>query len=500
MRRPGGAFPTPCKRAPRIIGLPLTRLAIISIAAVCSMQVGCTPPASEAVGEVSLLAGGPLPADVAGRVDRDVDQLRAIAGGLADRQQHDGAFVASLLETTRDRTYYEPEEERQLRRRFRLWLEYRRSLLMLAQRYADWASAETIDLRRRCLLIAAAATITVNELDATVADVFVDRMVQRKCNETRGDVPLPADALDLILLAAADEANGEVCREYLVRVEAIEADRPSTDPRDRWLIGRIRNAWAGRERRAATVEAVARDVRLSRANEGAAEGAIQSQWALSQVIAAAVVPRDRCITLQNVRDAQRRLQPGDLLFRHRYGRLSNYVIPGFWTHSAIYLGTEADLRGLGLAVPSEIVDRLRSGLPEDAYVIESINEGVVVSTLQVNMDCDDVVAFRPRLNDEQRVTFLQRTFDYFGCEYDFDFDIATADKLTCIELIWRCAGEMIPLETRQTAGREMFLPNDIVQDFVAESGLPGRRADFVMLLISDSPRTPARFGSEAEVP
>jgi hypothetical protein len=463
---------------------------------------GCQPADNDAIGDVGALSEMPLPSDVDQSIDVDVEQLRSIAGGLTQQQESDQAFVTSLREATdeQSRSYYEPAEERQLRQRFGKWLEHRRSLLQIAQRYGNWGQAKTGELRRRCLLIAAAATVTASELDATVADVFADRMAQRRCNETRGEVPLPADAFDLVALSAADEENGQLCRNLVDRIEAMEADSPTTDSRDRWLVGRIRKAWAQRQSRADAVAAVARDIQRFRAGERATEGAIQSQWAVSQVIASVVVPRERCIELSHVRQAQGRLQPGDLMFRHRYGRLSNFVIPGFWTHSAVYLGKEADLLALGLELPPQIVAGLRAGLPEDAYVIEGVGEGVVVNRLQVNMDCDDVVAFRPRLTKEQRVTFIGRTFDYLGCDYDYDFDIATADKLTCVELIWRCVGDMIPLQPMETVGRDMLLPNDVVHEFLAEIDSEDRRTDFVMLLISDSPRSPARFGDVTEVP
>ena len=463
---------------------------------------GCQPAANEGVGDVADLTASPLPADIVGRIDGDVEQLRTIAEGLARRQQQDEAFVVSLQQAVADesRDYYKPAEERDLRRRFKQWLEHRGELLTIAERYNHWGQAGTSDLRRRCLLMAAAATVTLNELDATVAIVFADRMARRRCNEMCGEVPLPEDAFDLVAMSAADETNGQTCLDLLNRVEAMETNCPVTDPRDRWLVERIREAWAGRERQAEIVAAVAKEVQLSRANEQAAEGAIQSQWALSQVIASVVVPRERCIELSHIRQAQQHLKPGDLMFRHRYGRLSNFVIPGFWTHSAIYLGTEADLIELGLDLPPEIVEGLQSGLPEDGYVIEGVGEGVVVNTLQVNMDCDDVVAFRPRLTDSQRATFIQRTFDYLGCEYDYDFDIATADKLTCVELIWRCVGDMIPLRPTETVGRDMLLPNNVVHDFLAERDRDDRRADFVLLLISDSPKSAARFGTVDEVP
>ena len=475
---------------------------LVCLLAMVMGPAGCQPPDSEAVEEVAALSEMPLPADVDKWIDGDLERLRSIASGFARQQEADEMFVASLQKTTEEqsRDYYEPAEERQLRQRFGQWLEHRRALLLIAERYGNWGQAKTSELRRRCLLIAAAATVTVNELDATVADVFADRMAQRRCNETRGEVPLPADAFDLVALSAADEGNGERCLDLVTRIDAMEKDSPTTDPRDQWLVDRIRDAWAGRQRRAEIVTAVARDVRRSRANEQAAEGAIQSQWALSQVIASVVVPRNRCIELRHIRQAQRRLEPGDLMFRHRYGRLSNFVIPGFWTHSAIYLGNESDLTELGIQLTPEIVSGLRAGLPEDAYVIEGVGAGVVVNTLQVNMDCDDVVAFRPRLTDQQRVTFIQRTFDYLGCEYDYDFDLATADKLTCAELIWRCIGDMVHLKPKETVGRDMLLPDDLVHGFLEERERDDRRTDFVMLLISDSPRSSARFGDVAEVP
>ena len=54
-----------------------------------------------------------------------------------------------------------------------------------------------------------------------------------------------------------------------------------------------------------------------------------------------------------------KLKPGDILVEHRNWYASNAFLPGFWPHGALYVGTESDLKMLGIGDHNEV--QLRRG-------------------------------------------------------------------------------------------------------------------------------------------
>lgn len=126
------------------------------------------------------------------------------------------------------------------------------------------------------------------------------------------------------------------------------------------------------------------------------------------------------------------LQPFDVLFFHSRNRMSGHLIPGHFTHGAIYLGSEAQLRAAGLWQHPALVpwrDRIAAG----AVFLEAVDGGVRLAPAAVVLNTDAIVVLRPQGFD--RPAALVRALSLTGTPFDMRFDATDPAALFCAELI-----------------------------------------------------------------
>ena len=95
------------------------------------------------------------------------------------------------------------------------------------------------------------------------------------------------------------------------------------------------------------------------------------------------------------------LCPGDVIVVRKEYALTNYFLPGYWPHAALYLGNVESLRALEAGVKDDHRPRWRrlleaAGEGEDR-VLESMRDGVLVRTLSSPFASDSAVILRPKL-------------------------------------------------------------------------------------------------------
>ena len=206
------------------------------------------------------------------------------------------------------------------------------------------------------------------------------------------------------------------------------------------------------------------------------------------------------------------LRPGDVMLTRHEWYLSNVGLPGFWPHTALYVGT-ADERRKSLAGP-EVEQWVRQqgradgnleGLLRDRYpeayevslkpregghvprVLEAIAEGVAFTAIEETADADSFAVLRPRLPATEIAQAIVRAFHYSGRPYDFNFDFLTDAKLVCSELVYKSyepsagmKGLRLPLE--EVMGHKVTPPNAFARQFDEQLGTPEQQFDFVMFL------------------
>ncbi len=162
------------------------------------------------------------------------------------------------------------------------------------------------------------------------------------------------------------------------------------------------------------------------------------------------------------------LRPGDVLVVRKEYALTNYFLPGYWPHAALYLGDTESLAELGIQDNEHVKPRwtkmLESESP-DAHVLESMRDGVNLRTLASPFASDSIVVLRPHLSQQDVRTAVSRCFAHEGKAYDFDFDFRRADRLVCTEVVYRALDGVgainIPLVER--AGRPTLSGSDLIQ-------------------------------------
>ena len=162
---------------------------------------------------------------------------------------------------------------------------------------------------------------------------------------------------------------------------------------------------------------------------------------------------------------QATLRPLDMVFFHSDNRVSGLLIPGQFTHGAVYIGTEAQLRTAGLwQVPAlrPYHDQIRAG---NLY-LEAVDGGVRLAPAEIVLDTDAVVALRPRASDRARA--LRRGMAQMGTPFDMRFDAGDPSALFCAELISLMFAEA-GLPRTAVPGRETILIDAIVAGALSES-------------------------------
>lgn len=210
-----------------------------------------------------------------------------------------------------------------------------------------------------------------------------------------------------------------------------------------------------------------------------------------RVIAEVHLPPRHCIHTDQIADVASRLRPGDILFTRKYGMMTNGFIPGYWTHSMIYVGRAGDVtaRGIKTKLP-----------PETLCVVEAHANGVTVNVLEKSIAADSLLVLRPKAAAEEVEAGLSCALAGVGKPYDFDFDFFTADKLTCSEVIYRALGETLGLRPARRSGRWLLSAQDMADQLKAQLGRSGARVDFVLLLLGDARKKTSRSAEVGEIP
>ena len=476
---------------------------------------GCSALRPDTLGCLESLPSRPLPADLAERLPEDLRKFADLRLQLTELQTAQADLIRRLCRSLeRDgRRHYAPQEEEALRDGFGRCLRLRHELLELAATYRAFDAAADEPSKTRAMLLYAAAALASQELDLRIAGCACRRdghrwLLRRKLDEPDAAGGIPQSAFDMICRSAASWRGREIRRLIVERIHRAQNDGG--------LVGESLDAQSGEVLASATASAAYLDAHQGDADTAwgdviLASGAEAAYVPWYELVKACMLtvsainwPRTYCVTPELIRQVSERLEPGDIIFVRRFGHLTNVFIPGFWTHSMIYLGGGQDLRRLGMA---DAAGRLRlaqgSKPPDDSgppEVLETDKRGVLPHPLVEALNVDCVLVFRPKLSDGERAKALRRAFAYHGDPYDFDFDFHSADRLTCTELLYRAYGDMLNLRPRLMYGRSLMSAQDIVDSLVHESVAPDGRASFVLMLMGNPDTNAARWADKDEIP
>jgi len=209
------------------------------------------------------------------------------------------------------------------------------------------------------------------------------------------------------------------------------------------------------------------------------------------------------ISYKELKDISARLEPGDILLERRKWHLTNVGIPGFWPHSALYVGTPDRINNYfkELKLKKEPVEYLRKKYPEvitklnkkdsngfSYAVIEVKKPGVILNSVEESLHADYIAVLRPQISKQEKFEAITKAFSYYQKSYDYDFDFTTDSTLVCSELVFKAYQDIskLKLKAKISNGRQMFLPNDFAKKYAQEYGEKKSQLKLVIFWSGDS--------------
>jgi hypothetical protein len=444
------------------------------------------------------------PDELEAQLRGDLARLRIILAGLGELKDKASSLHAHLREqrAAEKREYFSPAEDDQLRSQFMSHLAYRAALLRLVVTYSGFEAVRDPNARARCMLVGYAAGASVFDAGLNLVSLYRDDPAAcRKLNEADPAAGIPAGMFDRIYENVSSGRNVQALAEMGAYYQTHRQDWLSAavlPPEDfAWLEGVI-------DRSTARISAGALDdmgTRFEQILTRVRQDGYTPVYAVQSVVSTWIgdtrlVQWEPLIGKEQILEARKQFRPGDILLERRNWFLSNAFLPGFWPHSALYVGGIEDLRKLGLvrreagkwtSDQPAVRERLNEYLAPAAdgqpqTIIESVSEGVIFNSATESLHADYVAALRPRLTDAQKAQAIARAFGHLGKPYDFEFDFFSADKLVCTEVIYRAYEGLIHFDLVRVMGRDTLPALEIVRQFARDRGKPDRQLDFVLFL------------------
>ena len=433
---------------------------------------------------------------LAQRMAADERALVAILGGLGELEARFRKFEAGLA--TGERSYFRPDDDDEIRRMLVSYLSYRTALLRTVWSYQRHAELEDEPARLRALLLHYTAAAVTYDYSARFVLAFENSpLAIRKLNEAEPRWDLPPGTYDQLRANLAHVSHRHWLERGWKNYHATLPRWGALGLRDGEPYATFHRAIATAGENTARLSQRLMHYKLQTAVDDVAKFARGGWYRASSAVSTLIgdtkirAPRGTAglITPELLAALRPRLRPGDILIERRNWYLSNAFLPGYWPHSALYVGTAADLRALGLQTDPRVAAHFAEFERPDASghlpaFIEAVSEGVVFTSPEHSIgEADSVAVLRPRLTPDQVREVIARAFSHAGKPYDFDFDFFSGDKLVCTELVYRACGNLIDFPLVEILGRKTLPAREIVRYWSSPEGAP--QLEFVAFLDGD---------------
>ncbi len=154
------------------------------------------------------------------------------------------------------------------------------------------------------------------------------------------------------------------------------------------------------------------------------------------------------------------LKPGDIFWDKTRYKVTGRIIPGFWNHNAIWVGTEAEVKALGIW-DHPLVKPHQDQIHQGRSIIEALGMGTVMNTLSHFMNVDDIaIARKENMSDAEVAKKLLLAFAQLGKKYDFNFNTNSETDVICSEVVMIAYPE-IPFKQSKLLGNWSTTPSDM---------------------------------------
>ena len=388
-----------------------------------------------------------------------------------DRLKRSASILAEAAASS-ERGYFTPSEDEEVRHLLVSYWQSRNALLELVEEMRD---AQHVDSN---FLVGFAGALVLVDAARFLRDQFHDRPVVRgKLNEPAPHFGIPERLYDTVQSSLTNPVHTwhlyhatkyfDENREALTKlVVGTEIDRlPS-------LIERLQAATDVSLANYAVLRARVRARQVVEVIKG--DLLTRALYGLQKSVSSAVSNRYTVLGHQpglpdeienQLRDL---LRPGDVLVVRKEHALTNYFLPGYWPHAALYLGTRDELTAAGFGENEHVQPHWEYllGCDEDetSRVHEALKDGVLVRSLSSPFASDAITVLRPQLELDEIYDAMARGMFHTGKSYDFDFDFSRADRLVCTEVVYRSYEGVggIRFDLTRRAGRLTLSAEDLI--------------------------------------
>ncbi len=348
----------------------------------------------------------------------------------------------------RERGFFSPVEDDQV---VHLWVSYhmtRNALFELITNY-QLSATRAAELQLADFVVAYAAAMVLVDAGRFLRELFADEtIIRRKLNESYELYGIPANAFDAIQMSLSDPVHVLQLHQanQFFDEHASALREQASDNRSLQNVLGIVDRLGDRLRVSPTAYAKARaherahHVYDKLVHSGIGQAIYTIQSCVSRWVGQLSTQPRHQPALPGVIKGELLglLQPGDVLVTRKDHSLTNYFLPGYWPHAALYIG--------------------------EGKVIEALADGVRLRSVDSPFAVDAIAAIRPLLAAEQVDEALQRAHTHIGKPYDFDFDFTRADRMVCTEVVYRSyegIGE-VQFQLTRRAARQNLSAEDLL--------------------------------------
>lgn len=167
------------------------------------------------------------------------------------------------------------------------------------------------------------------------------------------------------------------------------------------------------------------------------------------------------------------LRPGDILIERTPFRLTDKLIPGYWGHVAVYVGTKEELLSMGIWDDLNVTYNADSNRTyqddflniEDSTnpkaIVEALRDGVQLNSIEHFLNVDDLAIMHDENESESnRIQRIKEVIKQLGKEYDFEYDIDDNSKIVCSELVY-ITSVYVDWDTESFVGINTISPDNV---------------------------------------
>lgn len=183
------------------------------------------------------------------------------------------------------------------------------------------------------------------------------------------------------------------------------------------------------------------------------------------------------------------LQPGDLIVNRKDYYVSNFAIPGYWTHTSLYIGTSQErsqffkddiyctkwVKTQGVTsgdIGEYFSQKYDSKFPgkkhnwKEKSIVEAVGKGVIISTFESGASKDGIVILRPRISKLSIAKGIYNALGMVYLPYDYNFDFSSDSEIACTELIYKAFEKDSLFPVNELLGNPFTTAHDITEIYV----------------------------------